>query len=174
MQDRNVDALFMTTRDDSIPEPEIGTCASGTGRWDDVPDAGEMRMLRPAVFYEALQLLMCLYYYDVENHGNAFSEMWCGVLLSEVNDGVIQEVEAKLSPEFRRVWDHDKKVQSNQERESDQNFYPILRLRERVLTGNLRQSTYHPPLPVENRVGRPQLPECDVDPNYLVKRRCQG
>jgi hypothetical protein len=174
MEDRAVDALLMSTTDSSIPEPEIGTWASGTGRWDDVPDAGGVRMLRPALFFEALQLLICLYYYDVESHGNAFSEMWCGILLSEVNDGVIQEIEAKLAPEFRRVWDHNKKVQSEEERGMDTDFYPILRLRDRLVTGNLRQSTYHPPLPVENRVGRPQLPELDVDPDYVVKRKRQG
>ncbi|KAL3491023.1 hypothetical protein BJX62DRAFT_237624 [Aspergillus germanicus] len=174
MEDRAVDALFMTTTDELIPELDERTWASGTGRWDGVPDAGGFRMLRPAPFFEALQLLMCLYYYGVETQGNAFSDMWCGNLLSETNNGIVQEVEEKLSPEFWRVWDYVKKVESDQERERDQNSYPVLRLRERLLTGNLHQSTYHSPLPVENRVGRQQLPELDVDPDYVVKRKRQG
>jgi hypothetical protein len=70
---------------------------------DDIDPAGKGRMLRPALFFEALQLLMCRHYYDVGDHRNALSEMWCGVLLSEINHGLVQEVEAKLSPEFRWV-----------------------------------------------------------------------
>ncbi|KAJ0418790.1 hypothetical protein BJY00DRAFT_314701 [Aspergillus carlsbadensis] len=168
MSNRTNDALFMTASDASIPDADARSpTTSGTGRWEDIdPHPGAVRLLRPAAFYEALQLLMCLYFYDTEGRGGAFSEMWCGVLMCASNVAVVREVERNLGLEFRRLWRHDKVVRSEEERAREENFYPVLRLRNRLLTGNLRQSTYVPPLPVENREGRPQLPDLDVDPDY--------
>jgi hypothetical protein len=48
MEDRVVEALFMSTTDTSIPEPDDGTWASGTGRWHDIDPVEEVRMLRPS------------------------------------------------------------------------------------------------------------------------------
>jgi hypothetical protein len=84
-----------------------------------------------------------------------------------------REIQAGIRPEFRSIWlrDNDESDPSERGEESitgpvkrNLGCYPLLRLRKRLLAGQLDQSANLPPLPTLD-MSRGHKPAEDVDPD---------
>ncbi|KAL3443365.1 hypothetical protein BJX65DRAFT_311866 [Aspergillus insuetus] len=151
------DEYFMLSTDENIP-PSQANGGIGTGPWRELP---AIKILRPAKFFEALTLLRCLYWYAADDSWHSFNSMSNQLYETHVQQ-TFREVARGIQPEFRAIWEAEH-ADLALARAGEHAHYPALRLRKRLLAGQLDQSANLPALP-PLRMTAIRLPEDDVDP----------
>ncbi|KAL2849721.1 hypothetical protein BJX68DRAFT_267037 [Aspergillus pseudodeflectus] len=160
------DEYFMLSNDEGLP-PSRANGGAGTGPWRELPP---VKIMRPAKFFEALVLLRCLYEYAADWSEKSFYRMVLNLYGSRSHQ-TYREIEAGMRPEFRSVWVAE---HSGPHTKGQPAGYAALRLRKRLLAGQLEQSANIPPLPPLNIARTHKLPENDVDPDLVPSTTERG
>ncbi|KAJ0418805.1 hypothetical protein BJY00DRAFT_314715 [Aspergillus carlsbadensis] len=123
--------------------PSRANGETGTGCWRELPP---LKIMKPAKFFEAPSQMPVL---------QTFREIGRGI-----------------RPEFQTVWQAEH-ADLGPVKPGEHGYYPALRLRKRLLAGQLDQSANLPPLP-RLQISGVQLPEDDVDPELPAPTTAEG
>ncbi|RDW70682.1 uncharacterized protein DSM5745_08193 [Aspergillus mulundensis] len=155
------DDLILST-DPSIPASRENG-GMGTGPWTDLYP---VKTLRAARLYESVILLFCIHWAAADESYDVLDNMVStGVMDTKKEDKsknpVYVEIRDNLKPEFKAVWDSfHPPVPRTTPRTENINF-PLLRLRKKLLAGELSQSLNMPPLPLINPNALVRLPDIE-------------
>ncbi|KAL4916040.1 hypothetical protein BDW62DRAFT_212210 [Aspergillus aurantiobrunneus] len=127
---------------------------SSTGPWI---DRYPVKSLRSAKLYEAVTLLWCLYWGHAENADYLIGKMSSSIF-AELVDLVYAEIRDWIKPEFKSIF-NDMQGRTKERKEPGAYFFELLRLRKRLLAGQLTQSKNLPALPPFEDGEDVQLPE---------------